>query len=128
MQYTMTETESFKSVRGDTKMEENMVVNEVITETPQEAAPDNAGCIKELKKAAKNGWIKELKKAATKIGWKYFVFGLAVIIAQNVYALLLPEKYYTESWANFLMIIVAIIAVGMLLSVVIKAVRNRDSS
>ncbi len=81
-------------------MEENMVVNEVITEAPQEAGPDKAG------------WIKEMKKAATKIGWKYFVFGLAVIIAQNVYALLLPEKYYTESWANFLMIIIPTYCIG----------------
>ena len=81
-------------------MEENMVMDTVITENPQGNEPDKAG------------WIKEMKKAAVKIGWKYFVFGLAVIIAQNVYALLLPEKYYTESWANFLMIIIPTYCIG----------------
>ena len=75
-------------------MEENMVMDTVVTENPQGNEPD------------KSGWIKELKKAATKIGWKYFVFGVVVIIAQYIYAWLLPEKYYTESWANFLQIII----------------------
>lgn len=36
--------------------------------------------------------------------------------------------FMLKTVANFLMIIVAIIAVGMLLSVVIKAIRNRDST
>lgn len=75
-------------------MEENMVMDAVVTENPQENEPDKAG------------WMKELRKAATKIGWKYFVFGVVVIIAQYIYAWLLPEKYYTESWANFLQIII----------------------
>lgn len=75
-------------------MEENMVMDTVVTENPQGNEPD------------KSGWIKELKKAAVKIGWKYFVFGVVVIIAQYIYAWLLPEKYYTESWANFLQIII----------------------
>ncbi len=75
-------------------MEENMVMDTVVTENPQGNEPDKAG------------WIKEMKKAAVKIGWKYFVFGVVVIIAQYIYAWLLPEKYYTESWANFLQIII----------------------
>lgn len=75
-------------------MDENMVVDTVVTENPQGNEPDKAG------------WIKEMKKAAVKIGWKYFVFGVVVIIAQYIYAWLLPEKYYTESWANFLQIII----------------------
>ncbi len=75
-------------------MEENMVMNETIAENMQETVTDKAG------------WLKEMKKAATKIGWKYFAFAVVVIVAQYVYALLLPEKYYTESWANFLQIII----------------------
>ena len=75
-------------------MDENMVMDTVVTENPQGNEPD------------KVGWIKEMKKAAVKIGWKYFVFGVVVIIAQYIYAWLLPEKYYTESWANFLQIII----------------------
>ena len=75
-------------------MEENMVMDAVVTENPQGNEPDKAG------------WIKEMKKVAVKIGWKYFVFGVVVIIAQYIYAWLLPEKYYTESWANFLQIII----------------------
>ena len=75
-------------------MEENMVMDTVVTENPQGNEPDKAG------------WIKEMKKVAVKIGWKYFVFGVVVIIAQYIYAWLLPEKYYTESWANFLQIII----------------------
>lgn len=75
-------------------MEENMVMDTVVTENPQGNEPDKAG------------WIKEMKKAVVKIGWKYFVFGVVVIIAQYIYAWLLPEKYYTESWANFLQIII----------------------
>ena len=75
-------------------MEENMVMDAVVTENPQGNEPDKAG------------WIKEMKKTAVKIGWKYFVFGVVVIIAQYIYAWLLPEKYYTESWANFLQIII----------------------
>lgn len=75
-------------------MDENMVMDAVVTENPQGNEPDKAG------------WIKEMKKVAVKIGWKYFVFGVVVIIAQYIYAWLLPEKYYTESWANFLQIII----------------------
>lgn len=63
-------------------MEENMVMNEVIAENMQNADPDNAE------------GLKEMKKTAAKIGWKYAVFGVAVTIFQMIYAMVLPESMH----------------------------------
>lgn len=81
-------------------MEENMVMNEVITENMQSAEPDKAD------------GLKEMKKTAAKIGWKYAVFGVAVTIFQMIYAMVLPESMHEKSWAQFVQIILPMYALG----------------
>lgn len=91
-------------------MEENMVINQVFTDETEETV------------AQKPGFLAEMKKAAVKIGWKYALFAVAVTILQLLYAILLPEKYHSESWATFLQIIIPmhILGFGLLLLLTCK--------
>lgn len=91
-------------------MEENIVLDQVMPEEMQENVPDKAG------------FLAELKKAAAKVGWKYALFAVATIVFQMIYAAVLPEKYYSESWATFLQIIIPmhILGFGLLLLLTAK--------
>lgn len=81
-------------------MEENMVMDSVVTENVQNAVPDITG------------GIKEMKKTAAKIGWKYALFGVVVTLLQIVYSVLLPESMYDKSWAQFMQIILPMYVIG----------------
>ncbi len=81
-------------------MEENLSLNQGMTEEMQGNVPDQ------------KSWLNEMKKAATKIGWKYFVFAVVVIVAQLVYGMLLPAKWANESWAAFMQIIIPTYCIG----------------
>lgn len=81
-------------------MEENLGLDQVMTEEMQEYVPDQAG------------FLAEMKKIVAKIGWKYALFLVATILFQMLYGMLIPERFVNESWANFLAVIIPMHVLG----------------
>ncbi len=81
-------------------MEENLVMEQVVAEPLQDAVAEPVD------------FVKEMKKTAAKIGWKYALFGVAVIIVQLLYSIFLPDAWAEKSWAQFMPTILAIYVIG----------------
>lgn len=81
-------------------MEENLGIEQVVTDNLQEMHSEVVNP------------VKEMKKVATKIGWKYAVFGAVVTILQLIYAVLLPDAWAEKSWAQFMQIILPMYVLG----------------
>lgn len=81
-------------------MEENLVMEQVVAEPLQDAVAEPVD------------FVKEMKKTAAKIGWKYALFGVVVTILQYIYAIVLPDAWAEQSWAQFMQIILPMYALG----------------
>lgn len=66
-----------------------------------------------------NDWKKELKKTACKIGWRYVVFALAVIVSQYIFVFgtmlidkIIHTDFASQAWVSFLTIIIPTYCIG----------------
>ena len=90
-------------------MEENMVMDTVVTDNVQQPADEKANS------------IKEMKKTAAEIGWKYAIFGGVVTLLQYVYSIVLPDAWAEQSWAQFVQIILPMYVLGFPLLILLTS-------